>query len=77
MFLFYFEDNMAVVFIPKRLTVEETDGSPSGIISKLVVPNSSLSISGGTGTVNITRITYGTTPPSGGVDGDIYLQYIP
>jgi hypothetical protein len=68
---------MAVVFIPKRLTVEEVDGNPSGIISKLIVSSGTLSINDGQGTLNVPCITSGTAAPSGGSDGDIYLQYTP
>jgi hypothetical protein len=45
---------MSVVFIPKRLKIEETDGNPSNFINKLVVPNNSLTISGGDATLDIT-----------------------
>lgn len=62
---------------PGSFLIRELDGSPSSSISTLVVSNGSLTISGGTGTLTVPQITSGTDAPSGGNDGDIYLQYAP
>jgi hypothetical protein len=59
------------------IAIRELDGIPSGMITTLAVSNGSLSISGNIATLSIPRITVGTAPPSGGNDGDIYLQYTP
>lgn len=60
------------------ILIREADGTPSGSVSTLIVPNGTLSVSGGTATLNVNaQITSGTSSPSGGNDGDIYLQYSP
>jgi hypothetical protein len=66
---------MTSFFIPKGLTVREVDGSPSGIVSTLVVSNGSLTVDGGTGTLQVggsltVREADGT--PSGAVNTIVF-----
>jgi hypothetical protein len=68
---------MPSIFVPKSLTVRDTDSSATGIVSTLVVTDGTLTIADSTATLNVPRITFGTAAPSGGNDGDIYLQHSP
>ena len=68
---------MPSIFVPKSLTVRDSDSSATGIVSTLVVTDGTLTITDSTATLNVPRITVGTAAPSGGNDGDIYLQHSP
>jgi hypothetical protein len=68
---------MTSFFIPKGLRVRDTDNSVSGIVHALVLTDGTLTIADGVATLDVPKITSGTAPPSGGNDGDIYLQYTP
>jgi hypothetical protein len=68
---------MTSFFIPRGLRVRDTDSSASGIVSTLVVTDGTLTITDSTATLSVPRITSGTAAPSGGNDGDIYLQFTP
>ena len=68
---------MPSIFVPKSLTVRDTDSSATGIVSTLVVTDGTLTITDSTANLNVPRITVGTAAPSGGNDGDIYLQHSP
>ena len=68
---------MTSFFIPRGLRIRDTDSSATGIVSTLVVTDGTLTITDSTATVNVPRITFGTAAPSGGNDGDIYLQHSP